>query len=38
MPSTLKHFRAIILLPGVVTIVFPGSVIAFTRSIQIGWI
>jgi protein-S-isoprenylcysteine O-methyltransferase Ste14 len=37
MPSTLKHLRAIILLPGVVTIVFPGIVIAFTRSIQIGW-
>jgi protein-S-isoprenylcysteine O-methyltransferase Ste14 len=37
MISTLKHLRAIILLPGVVTIVFPGIVIAFTRSIQISW-
>ncbi len=38
MTSTLKHLRAIILLPGIVTIVFPGIVIAFTRSIQIGWL
>src|SRR5512140_1179603 len=37
MTSIFKHLRAIVLLPGVVTLVFPGVVIAFTRSIRPGW-
>ncbi|HET7377228.1 MAG TPA: isoprenylcysteine carboxylmethyltransferase family protein [Anaerolineae bacterium] len=37
MTSTFKHLRAIILLPGVVTIIVPGLLIAVTRTIQTGW-
>ena len=35
--STSKQVRAIIFLPGVVTIIIPGVVILVTRSARLGW-
>ena len=35
--STSKQIRAIIFLPGVVTIIIPGVVILVTRSARLGW-
>lgn len=35
--QTWQHLRAILLLPGIVTLLIPGLIISRTRSVQIGW-
>jgi protein-S-isoprenylcysteine O-methyltransferase Ste14 len=35
--STLKHIQAIVLLPGIVTIVVPGALVSLTGAVNVGW-